>query len=268
MSETEKIQTSFLEKKEEITDVILDPHTQITTRIESADFYLPLGLKIKFFYGNELNHLSHHFLKSIASCYAQVFNESWGENWTEASALKLVQQSLMVASERTPVASFLIDSNDNVVGFAWGCLTNEQNLSTKLDMPFSLSSNKKAAALQLVRYWLSSVMKSKNIFVFRELGIIKAYRNNMSPFLCLPIFKAVLDQNCKLVFYWTNLKSKAFTWGISIGWIPFNFFVASDLIFMQGNLQHSYDLVSKMVYNSKSSQYKHMIKNLNYYFCR
>ena len=102
-------------------------------------------------------------------------------------------------------------------------------------MPFNLCE-KKNIGMQISKYWLDHVIKTDKVLLFRELGTLKEFRKDLSPFLCLPLFEQALSHQYKSSLYWTNLHSKAFKWGLGIGWSPLHYFIENDLILMTGNL--------------------------------
>ena len=114
---------------------------------------------IKMYRGRELESLTHRQFLEIANCYKEVFNESWGESWTTASAMKEVKDSLKCSPHRIPIAMFL-NRNECIVGFAWGMLLDKEDLMLR-DMNFYLPKGKKQEGIDVLKYWLDNVAKKK-----------------------------------------------------------------------------------------------------------
>src|SRR5690606_11288391 len=134
-------------------------------------------------------------LLSLAACYAEVFNESWGEDWTIASALKEIQSCINCHEDYLPVMSLLF-REERVIGFSWGFIMDASSL-TEDSQPFSSSSFKRHESVTVARYWLEQVARCGKLISVRELGVLQEYRNDKTPYLCLPIFEKAEAEGCK-----------------------------------------------------------------------
>src|SRR5690606_24430858 len=84
--------------------------------------------KIQFFAGDDLYGIPDDTLISMADCYAQVFNESWGESWTRDSALEEIKSCINCPDDYVPVMSLLFKGK-SVVGFSWGFIMDTDCLN-------------------------------------------------------------------------------------------------------------------------------------------
>ena len=50
--------------------------------------------QLKFYFGNQVSMIDEDVIYSLAECYRDVFNESWGENWTISSAMEEIKSCL------------------------------------------------------------------------------------------------------------------------------------------------------------------------------
>lgn len=228
---------------------------------------LGYNFKLETYFGNELSTLSNEKITQIATCYKDVFNESWGESWTIETAKQEILDSFKITDYRLPVAS-LLTTKSKVIGFAWTLLLNKEHLIKERDMPFNLCREKKNIGMQISKYWLENVVKTDKVLLFRELGTLKEFRKDLSPFLCLPLFEQALSYQYKSSLYWTNLHSKAFKWGLGIGWSPLHYFIENDLILMTGNLTKAAQALHNLAFNKTRSSQKELINNINHYLCK
>lgn len=221
---------------------------------------------IKFYFGNQVYTIDEEILLSLAKCYRDVFNESWGENWTIKSALDEIKSCLIPDPERTPILSLLF-KQDTVIGFCWGFVVESENLCSD-NSPFSSSKLKRHESVDIAKYWLDVVSKKNKFVTMRELGVLKKYRNDKAPFLSLPLFEKAKDCNCNVVFVRTNLKSKAFQWGLGIGLVPLQFFKVDDVLLMQGSLKYAVSILKCILEGNKRKGQHMLLENINRYFCR
>lgn len=163
---------------------------------------------MEFFYGSQVHAIDDVTLGSLAECYRDVFNESWGENWTRNSALAEIKSCLEPNPERVPILSLLFKS-EKVIGFCWGFVVDTECLRGQ-SSPFSSSTLKRHESIDIAKYWLDMVGKKDKFVTMRELGVIKEYRQDKAPFLSLPLFEKAKDLDCEVIFVRTKLSSKAF----------------------------------------------------------
>ncbi len=225
-----------------------------------------LDFNIQFYFGNQVYTIDEEILVSLAECYREVFNESWGENWTVQSALEEIKSSLIPDIERTPILSLLF-KQDKVVGFCWGFVVDSENLCCE-SSPFSSSQLKRLESVDIAKYWLDSVGKKNKFVTMRELGVLKEYRSEKAPFLSLPLFEKAKECDCNVVFVRTKLKSKAFQWALGIGLVPLQFFKVDDLLLMQGSLKYAVNVLKCLLEGNKRKGQHMLVENINRYFCR
>jgi hypothetical protein len=173
--------------------------------------------------GEELHRIPKSILNSLAKCYAAVFNESWGENWTTESAMQEVKKCIAAQPGYVPILSTLFH-NEDVVGFCWGFIM-ETDALTDDSAPFSSSSVKRHESVEVARYWLNSVGNKNQLMSIRELGVLKEFRQEKAPFLTIPIFEKALSVNCNVAFFRTKTTSTAFKWSLGVGFVPLQLFI-------------------------------------------
>lgn len=222
---------------------------------------------IQFFAGEELDNISIPVLHSLADCYAQVFNESWGESWTRESALAEIQSCINCPSEYIPVMSLLF-REESVIGFSWGFIMDTDCLSSG-SAPFSSSSLKRHESVSVARYWLDVIGKKNRLISIRELGVLKEFRQDKTPFLTIPIFEKAKALNCNVAFLRTKITSKAFKWCLGVGFIPLQLFMVDGLLLMQGSIKYATNLLYGMIEDGKRKQSQvEMISNIKRYLCQ
>jgi len=193
---------------------------------------------LEFFSGRELKNISSEKQLEIVKCYMEVFNESWQENWTIEAAQNEIESSFRISEKRIPILSLLWHEKE-LAGFAWGCLTDADNLLAEKDMPFYLTTEKKEECLRITKYWLKTIVKQYKVLIFHEFGAKKKFRNSVSSFNGLSILSYALEHGCKSLVYWTSEKSNMFRLGLSLGWYPIHFCIDNDIILMGGNVELS-----------------------------
>ncbi len=216
--------------------------------------------------GDQLHRIQTSTLRSLARCYAEVFNESWGENWTEATAMAEVQKCLDAPPGYMPVVTMLFRGED-VVGFCWAFIM-ETDALTEESAPFSSSSIKRHESVNVARYWLDSVGRKNTLVSIRELGVIKEHRQDKTPFLLLPILEKAKAMDCNVAFFRTKTTSKAFKWGLGIGFVPLQLFMVDDLLLMKGNVKYAMNVLYGSLDEGKKRQSQHeIIGNIKRYLC-
>lgn len=224
-----------------------------------------LDFQLKFYFGNEVSMIDEDVIYSLAECYRDVFNESWGENWTTRSALEEIKSCLQPELDRTPILTLLF-RQERVIGFCWGFVVESEDLSAN-NSPFSSSKLKRHESIDIARYWLENVGKKSKFVTMRELGVIKEYRNDKAAFLSLPLFQKACDCECKVIFVRTKISSKAFKWGLGIGLVPLQFFMMDGLLLMQGSLNYAVSVLSGLLEGSKRKSQHAILSNINRYLC-
>ena len=222
--------------------------------------------RIEFFYGNQVALLDESVLTDIARCYKEVFNESWGENWTTQSALHEIKSCLQPDPEKTPIVSLLY-KQERVVGFCWAFVIESGELNSS-STPFSSSQLKRHESIEIAKYWLDEVGKKNKFISIRELGVIKEYRQDKAPFLCLPVFNKAQDVECNVVFFRTKITSKAFKWSLGVGFVPLHFFMVDGLLLMQGSIKYAINLLNGLLGGSKRKSQHMILSNINRYLCQ
>lgn len=216
--------------------------------------------------GEELEHIPLSVLTSLARCYAEVFNESWGENWTEESALLEVQKCINCDTGHTPVMTLLF-KEDEVVGFSWAFIMETDSL-TENSAPFSSSSLKRHESVAVAKYWLDSVGRKNKLISIRELGVVKEHRQDKTPFLTIPIFEKAKAAECNVAFFRTKITSKAFKWSLGVGFVPLQLFMVDDLLLMKGNVKYAMNLLYGSIDETKKRKSQHeIIGNIKRYLC-
>ncbi|MDT8398661.1 MAG: hypothetical protein RQ899_08610 [Pseudomonadales bacterium] len=222
--------------------------------------------RVDFHYGNQVNLLDDAVLLDLADCYKNVFNESWGENWTIQSALKEIKACLLPDPERTPVISLLY-KDEKIIGFCWAFIIETETLKSE-NTPFSSSQLKRHESVEVARYWLNEVGKKKRFITIRELGVIKEFRQDKAPFLCLPIFDRAQDSECSVIFFRTKISSKAFKWSLGVGFVPLQFFMVDGLLLMQGSIKYAINLLNGLLGGSKRKSQHMIVSNISRYLCQ
>ncbi len=224
--------------------------------------------QLKTYFGDEVAHISEATINDLAHCYMNVFNESWGESWTLSSAKSEITHSLRSDPDRIPLISLLY-KGEAIIGFCWVLLMHKSAMSKEHDMPWELSDPEKTNGMSISHYWLSEVVKKDRIMFIKELGVLKEFRQVVSPFLSIPILERSAQMGYDVGFLWTNVNSKAFKWGLGVGYSPVHFFITNNLLLMYGSVQGSLKAMRNVVEASfsKQSQY-YMINNINKYLLK
>jgi hypothetical protein len=221
---------------------------------------------VQFFSGEQLEHIPHSTLISLAQCYAEVFNESWGEDWTIESALEEIRRCINCDPAYTPVMSLLFHE-ERVIGFSWGFIMGAESL-TETSAPFSCSELKRHESVQVARYWLNNVSKKNSLLSIRELGVIKEFRQEKGPFLTLPIFEKAKSVDCQVSFFRTKISSTAFKWSLGVGFVPLQLFMVDDLVLMKGSVKYAMSLLYSSLDESKRRKSQvEIIGNIRRYLC-
>jgi hypothetical protein len=224
-----------------------------------------LDFNLKFYFGDQVSMLDEDVIYSLAECYRDVFNESWGENWTVNSAMEEIKSCLKADIEKMPILTLLF-KQEKVIGFCWGFVVESGDLNV-VNSPFSSSQLKRHESVDIAKYWLESVGKKSKFVTMRELGVIKEYRNDKAPYLSLPLFEKAKDFDCKVIFVRTKISSKAFKWGLGIGLVPLQFFMVDGLLLMQGSLNYAVSVLSGLLEGSKRKSQHAILSNINRYLC-
>lgn len=221
---------------------------------------------VRCWMGAELDTLPSSVLYSLARCYAEVFNESWGEDWTVDSALLEVQKCINCDTGHTPVMTLLF-KDEEVVGFSWAFIMETDSL-TDDSAPFSSSSLKRHESVAVAKYWLDSVGRKNKLISIRELGVLKDHRQDKTPFLTIPIFEKAKAAECNVAFFRTKITSKAFKWSLGVGFVPLQLFMVDDLLLMKGNVKYAMNLLYGSIDDAKRRKSQHeIIGNIKRYLC-
>ncbi len=221
---------------------------------------------LQFFSGEQLERIPRSTLISAAQCYAEVFNESWGENWTQESALAEIRGFINCDPEYLPMMSLLFHE-ERVVGFSWGFIMDAESL-TDDSSPFSASALKRHESVKVARYWLDSVSKQSKLISIRELGVIKEFRQEKTPYLTIPIFEKAKAVDCNVAFFRTRISSKAFKWSLGVGFVPLQLFMIDGLLLMKGSVKYAMSLLYGSINTAerRKSQVE-IIGNIKRYLC-
>jgi hypothetical protein len=216
--------------------------------------------------GSQLHRIPRSTLLSLAQCYADVFNESWGEDWTLDSALREINNCINCDPAYLPIMTILF-KEDRVIGFSWAYMLSAEAL-TPGSAPFSNSKVKRHESVEVARYWMDTVSRKSRLISIRELGVIKEYRNDKAPYLTLPIFEMASAQDCNVAFFRTKLSSKAFKWSLGVGFVPLQLFLVDELLLMRGNVRYA----TQLLYGTFDSKIKRtaqleIIGNIKRYMC-
>lgn len=221
---------------------------------------------LQFYHGDQLENIPMSTLLSLAQCYAEVFNESWGEDWTLESALDEIRSVINCDPRYMPVMSLLF-REEKVVGFSWGYIMGTDSLTFD-SAPFSSSPLKRHESIEVVRYWLDAVSKLSRLISVRELGVLKEYRQDKTPFLMLPIFEKAKSMDCNVAFLRTKITSKAFKWSLGIGFVPLQLFMIDGLLLMKGSVKYAADILSGSIDEAKKRKSQiELIGNIKRYLC-
>ncbi len=221
---------------------------------------------LQFFSGDQLENIPRSTLVSAAQCYAEVFNESWGEDWTQDSALKEIHSFINCDPSYTPVMSLLFHG-ERVVGFSWGFIMDAESLIDG-SAPFSNSALKRHESIEVARYWLGSVSKQSKLISIRELGVIKEFRQDKTPYLTIPLFEKAKSVDCNVAFFRTKITSKAFKWSLGVGFVPLQLFMVDGLLLMKGSVKYAMNLLYGSINEAeKRKSQVEIIGNIKRYLC-
>jgi len=201
-----------------------------------------------------------------------VFNESWREKWTEASALEEVRKAFAQEEGREPLAT-IIWKQEKAIGFAWGFLTDVDHLIAERDMPFSLPLELKQEGLKKAKLWLIEVAKTSRVFLYREFGCLDEFKGRMAPHLTLEILRKVESKDIKVLLFWTSISSRVFDLGVGLKWAPIHFFTPAfndqNLLVMAGNVKYTADFIDVGLTNPQTVEdhYMEVVKNIEIYHC-
>lgn len=216
--------------------------------------------------GEQLRRIPRSILESLARCYAEVFNESWGENWTQESAMQEISKCIVGQPGYTPVMTMLFKEED-VVGFCWAFIMETDSL-TEDSAPFSSSNIKRHESVSVAKYWLDSVGRKNLLVSIRELGVLKEHRQDKTPYLTIPIFERAKAVGCNVAFFRTKTTSKAFKWSLGVGFVPLQLFMVDDLLLMKGNVKYAMNLLYGSIDESNKRHSQHeIIGNIKRYLC-
>lgn len=195
--------------------------------------------------GKEAEELDLRLIEQIAQCYKKTFNESWGENWTDKTAMDEIIKSFRSEKSREFIGTILLCKNE-VVGFSWGVLAQKSAISVEKDLPFTSPLPEKEKGLKTLFLWLKTLEKKpkEKIFILREIGALKSVRGRLAASLAFHLLKAGAEGGANNLFLWTSPKSAAFKLSIGLLWRPIFFFENGCLI-MAGSLRYSRDLAKK-----------------------
>lgn len=221
---------------------------------------------VQCFAGSQLERIPRSTLLSLAQCYADVFNESWGEDWTLESALREINNCIRCDSHYLPIMTILF-KEERVIGFSWAYMLDIDAL-TPGSSPFSNSKVKRHESVEVARYWMDCVSSKTRLVSIRELGVIKEYRQDKTPYLTLPIFEKVSAQDCNVAFFRTKLSSKAFKWSLGVGFVPLQLFMVDELLLMRGNVRYAMELLYGSIDSTvKRKTQVEIIGNIKRYMC-
>jgi hypothetical protein len=221
---------------------------------------------VQCYAGSQLDRIPRSTLLSLAQCYAEVFNESWGEDWTLESALREINNCINCDPAYLPIMTILF-KEERVIGFSWAYLLDTDVLVPG-SSPFSNSKVKRHESVEVARYWMDTVSSKSRLVSIRELGVIKEYRQDKTPFLTLPIFEKVSAQDCNVAFFRTKLSSKAFKWSLGVGFVPLQLFMVDELLLMRGNVRYAMSLLYGSIDAAiKRKTQAEIIGNIRRYMC-
>jgi hypothetical protein len=216
--------------------------------------------------GEEVSWIPQSTLQSLAGCYAEVFNESWGEDWTLETAMHEVNKCIIAPPGYTPIITMLFKEAE-VVGFCWAFVMETDSL-TEDSAPFSSSSFKRHESISVAKYWLDSVGRKSKLVSIRELGVLKAYRQDKTPYLNIPIFERAKAMECNVAFLRTKTTSRVFKWCLGVGFVPLQLFMVDDLLLMKGNIKYALKLLYNSIDDAHKRQTQHeIIGNIKRYLC-
>jgi len=169
-------------------------------------------------------------------------------------------------SHYLPIMTILF-KEERVIGFSWAYMLDIDAL-TPGSSPFSNSKVKRHESVEVARYWMDCVSSKTRLVSIRELGVIKEYRQDKTPYLTLPIFEKVSAQDCNVAFFRTKLSSKAFKWSLGVGFVPLQLFMVDELLLMRGNVRYAMELLYGSIDSTvKRKTQVEIIGNIKRYMC-
>lgn len=221
---------------------------------------------LQCFSGSNLKRIPRSTLLSLAKCYSDVFNESWGEDWTVESALEEIMHCVHCNPAYLPVMTILFNE-DRVIGFSWAYLLDSDAL-TNDSAPFSASAVKRHESVAVARYWMERVGNKSKLVSIRELGVIKEYRQDKTPYLMVPIFDKASSLDCNVAFLRTKVTSTAFKWCLGVGLLPLQYFMVDDLLLMRGSVKYALAMFSGSIDATiRRKTQVEIIGNIKRYLC-
>jgi hypothetical protein len=222
--------------------------------------------QVRFYSGEQLERIPRSILHSAAQCYADVFNESWGEDWTLESAMQEIRSFMDCDPDYVPVMTLLF-REERVIGFCWGYIMNRDSL-TDDSAPFSCSSLKRYECIDVARYWLNQVSNQSQLLSMREMGVLKDFRQNKGPFLAMPLFQKAKSVACNVVFFRTKLSSGAFRWSLGVGFVPLELLKVDGLVLMKGSIKYAVDILDGLLDKVRRRESQGaIIGNIRRYLC-
>ncbi len=139
---------------------------------------------------------------------------------------------------------------------------------TEDSAPFSASALKRHESIEVVKYWLDSVGKLNKFVSIRELGVLKEFRQDKTPYLTTPIFERAKNVDCNVAFSRTKITSKAFKWSLGAGFVPLQLFMVDGLLLMKGSVKYAMNLLYGSIRETeKRKSQVEIIGNIKRYLC-
>ena len=178
-----------------------------------------------------------HTLKSLASCYQEVFGSSdiWGEGWRCSSCGRVFARDRKssncdcghVLDDYYPIANLcqrivkeldqksfctVMLSDNDVAGFCWGTIGNQEKVSQRISANSHVSKFSEA---------VKKLLPSEGIIYFDELGIRKDSRAGLGPinFLTRLAFERGYLEGVNTALFWTARKSPIYRICRSFGFV-------------------------------------------------
>lgn len=131
----------------------------------------------------------------LIECYREVFQESWGENYSYQEVKQRLQKELTGSA----CLRFVMDMTTNkVIGFCWA-----QFLSPS-EIKCAIASIK---YIHTVKHFLidDAVQTTSSIIYIHDIGILKSARNQVPlSLLILPVLESVaLYSHCRQIMFWS-----------------------------------------------------------------
>ena len=230
------------------------------------------NIVIRTYFQEELENLPSQLILDIADCYKQIYKQSWREEWTNEDALKEVKNSFRGSEGRIPIAS-IVFSEEKVVGFAWGLMTDTRHLIAERDMPFKLPPELQEEGVIKTIFRLQEVSKVDRLFLYREIAVLKEHRGHIGPHLGI-ILNIANEMGYNVLLAWTHIESRAFEFGLGCKWLPFHYFTprvdGKALTLLMGSLKYSLSLIERCASPVKEvaeAAYEELLQNINDYRC-